>query len=865
MITLSKAVNNTMLWECLKNENSLINIIEEIRDFSISLTSEMNSIVPDFTDHSISHMDGLWRVADEILTEQEFSQLSVSESFILACSFYTHDIGMAYGIIKEGRETLEVSSEYLAAYSIAIKNNEEREARNIAIQYASRVLHSLSSRILILEKIPSLDRYLIENTDIRLKWANYIADVSESHNWPISVLAENIGKQNKIPDPLGGELDLAYVGCLLRIIDFSHINRDRASIIQKVVRSNMPQDSKKHWEAQESINGPKRRNDKLIFSTSKPITNVSAWWLIYETLNSLDKEIIEVLEFLNSRSCSTNRFSLEGVQGCLNPQTFSQVIQTNGFEPVDIRFRPDSIERLVSILGGKQLYANDLYAPIRELLQNSIDAIELKKATIEMSEKTLYVGEIKIKLINENEKYYLEIEDNGIGMSQEVITKYLLGIASDFWNSSYFNMQYQEKINKKYLPIGKFGIGFLSIFMIGDQIEVKTQKFGSQNLVLSLEGIGTHGAITKYPQKEKTGTKIKILISKIGPSKFKNLVSIIKARAPMIQYPVSVESEGNITLLNNCWWKDIGQDDFFEFIDSWYGVAFGIDEEAQEKNHDSIFRRRHYNEKFSEISKKDKWIGKQPEIVNDQYRVMAIPGMSTLLICNKGIAIRKINISGICGIASLENIEISASRDQIIDFNYNEFREKIILEMETKIIESLDKLIEYGIIQDKYPFIIKVAKEYGGEFLKKTIFPWICYLKPNGETVYSSYKSFMNLLEKSKSIVIGYGTGPWTISKYANTIYPDINRDTILIPITDEDQPNFGSYSEESYIEGSLKEHFEKNNTYSRDNDGLKGSVLLMQVINCISESYNINVNDIISYKWTRYRTSYIFVKIDKE
>ena len=97
---------------------------------------------------------------------------------------------------------------------------------------------------------------------------------------------------------------------------------------------------------------------------------MKAWWLFYDMVLGLDREIVAVSEYLNTKSWSKDRFSLEGVQYVKTPKGFSALVRTLNFEPIDIRFKPDSIERLVDILGGKTLYGNDQFAPLRELIQN---------------------------------------------------------------------------------------------------------------------------------------------------------------------------------------------------------------------------------------------------------------------------------------------------------------------------------------------------------------------------------------------------------------------------------------------------------------------------------------------------------------
>src|SRR5262249_17050273 len=60
------------------------------------------------------------------------------------------------------------------------------------------------------------------------------------------------------------------------------------------------------------------------------------------------------------------------------------------------------------------------------------------------------------------------IEDNGIGMSRDIIQKYLLQIGRSFYTSQDFRRTYG------FVPTSRFGLGFLSVFAVSDRITVDT-------------------------------------------------------------------------------------------------------------------------------------------------------------------------------------------------------------------------------------------------------------------------------------------------------------------------------------------------------------------------------------------------------
>ena len=136
--------------------------------------------------------------------------------------------------------------------------------------------------------------------------------------------------------PGGRQGDLGYVASLLRLIDYAHINRDRAKNIDRTFRLPMDPESLSHWLAQEHVDGPVRDGADLVFRAAVPIANVDAWWLYYEMLKGLDAEIRTVSRYLDRRASSQGRLSLLGVRGVTSPEDASVFIPTAGFLPIAV-------------------------------------------------------------------------------------------------------------------------------------------------------------------------------------------------------------------------------------------------------------------------------------------------------------------------------------------------------------------------------------------------------------------------------------------------------------------------------------------------------------------------------------------------
>lgn len=113
---------------------------------------------------------------------------------------------------------------------------------------------------------------------------------------------------------------------------------------------------------------------------------------------------------------------------------------------------------------------------IRELVSNCADAIAKYKRLLELG-KAEGEGnqEFKIRVIYDDDNKTIAFEDNGIGMTEEEVEKYINQIA--FSGAMDFVTKYQEQSTDKSGIIGHFGLGFYSAFMVADEVTIDTLSF----------------------------------------------------------------------------------------------------------------------------------------------------------------------------------------------------------------------------------------------------------------------------------------------------------------------------------------------------------------------------------------------------
>ena len=117
---------------------------------------------------------------------------------------------------------------------------------------------------------------------------------------------------------------------------------------------------------------------------------------------------------------------------------------------------------------------------VRELVSNACDAVTKLKRLESLGQ---YEGDGKGYAVNvtlDPEAKTLTISDNGIGMSEEEVKKYICQIALS--GALEFVEKYEGGDDKNGI-IGHFGLGFYSAFMVADKVNILTRGFRSSETV----------------------------------------------------------------------------------------------------------------------------------------------------------------------------------------------------------------------------------------------------------------------------------------------------------------------------------------------------------------------------------------------
>jgi molecular chaperone HtpG len=156
----------------------------------------------------------------------------------------------------------------------------------------------------------------------------------------------------------------------------------------------------------------------------------------------------------------------------------------------------------------KYLYSdNEIF--LREIVSNAVDATQKMKTLASVNEYKEDLGDLTINVSVDKKKGTITVSDHGIGMDEEEINKYINEIA--FSSAEEFLEKYKDKTD---LMIGKFGLGFYSVFLVADKVELysKSYKEGTKPVKWKCEGNPEY--TLEETDKKERGTEVVIHVDK---------------------------------------------------------------------------------------------------------------------------------------------------------------------------------------------------------------------------------------------------------------------------------------------------------------------------------------------------------------
>jgi len=537
----------------------------DYRSYIDNMISKYSSIIQEnkleffgeYTEHGIEHIEDVLNTSCSLFDEHTFKLLNTKDITILIISVILHDVGMH--LSSEGFKKI-LSNEfddYRVAY---FDENTWAEEWQIFLHEAKRFndeqLENIfgSSDIEIIEpdfdNLDDISRKLcgefLRRHHARLAheivFSGFPAKIGEQNIIPTTNIDEeiidlcglvarshgmNLRKsfdylKNKHFDAWKAPYDIKciFLMVVLRISDYIQIHAERADpVIVRTKRFSSPT-SIKEWEKYEAIRHINIKTDdpERIYVTAKPKNS-----LIYLELKKLFDDVQyefdlswAILGEVYGKDDDFKNLKIRFRRITSNLDDTKKFVNTVDYVPERIRF--DADPELLKLLIGP-LYGEDPKYGVRELLQNSVDAVKERQYIDENQSSKINVT-LKNDLKNDS-TYYLVIEDNGIGMSKDTIINFFFRAGASFRNSMIWKKSFVEDRDVKIEKTGRFGVGVLAAFLLGDEFEMYTKYYKSDKGYYCKASLSS-----KQVELTKTecdiGTSLKIKLNHKNLSLFRN-------------------------------------------------------------------------------------------------------------------------------------------------------------------------------------------------------------------------------------------------------------------------------------------------------------------------------------------------------
>lgn len=563
-------IKETSLWKKLNNNpsdvaqflsNNIIPIADEVL--------ERSKLIPinfkEYTLHDQNHLLRVVEISSMILGEM-IDKINPLEISILILASLMHDQGMI--ITNEEYLELQNQQDYLVFRDNWFLDHPNR--MEIVKELNSTTCNAIE-KVRLAKCVNELDQALLTDhlrnnhgsrsadyilnqfgSDKRLEvfgvnLSPYIAKLAESHCYSVEHFKE---LRNFNYDEQIGQLkvNLPYLGVILRLADILDFDNERTPDVLFRSIHFTSKTSLLEWNKHRGVKGWRINKEEILYSMQfeHPVYESTA----RKFLDYIDNELNQCHNVVRNFPSTVSNYSIDLPtkvdRSRIGPKDKSYIFY-------DLEFSI-SRDEIIKLLMTDKLY-NHPSLCIRELLQNSLDALRFRKALLNSAEIKWNAGQVKFTHELDNHGYeIITCEDEGVGMDEKVIINFLGKVGRSYYRSPEYEQQRLEfkKKGVDFDPCSQFGIGFMSCFMLGDRIKIETRKdygYGrdlGRPLIVEINGLGGMFVIREGNDDQSIGTKITIY-SRKKPTFFDewtdrvNLVLVLKGYALCTEFEIKAD------------------------------------------------------------------------------------------------------------------------------------------------------------------------------------------------------------------------------------------------------------------------------------------------------------------------------------
>ena len=510
----------TKFEEILKNDQRLHGAVySTLSTFEPWLKQNYLPFFPEYTDHSERHVEEVLVATQALIRDEAWDIISPEDAAVLSLAVLVHDSGMHLsedGFISlvsvntsqpsssiadeptwsqlwfdflgeasrfDARKLKQLFGDDKPVRKPPLDAQEMTRRDRMLIGEFLRRHHPRLAREIALNGVPGPGNAPFTFQNVPEHIAHLAGLVAHSHGVSLRDAAEWLKPEQRRTTR---GVHVPFLMALLRIADYLQIQQERAPTEVLRVRSLRSPISQGEWNAHNAVKDIDNSQDDIeaIYIDAEP-KDVKTFLKLKNLFSSIQRELDTSWAVLGEVYAIHPKLSSLGLNGLVirrvrsNLDKVQEFGETVSYIPEKVSLQTANAE-LVNLL-IEPLYGASPEIGVRELLQNAVDACrELEdyqkeniKAKLDLPRQK---ADVRVELSSRRGKKNFRIQDKGIGMTIQTIKNYFLTAGASFRMSDVWKAQHtDEKGNSKVLRSGRFGIGALAAFLIGDEVRVTTR------------------------------------------------------------------------------------------------------------------------------------------------------------------------------------------------------------------------------------------------------------------------------------------------------------------------------------------------------------------------------------------------------
>ena len=546
-------VNLPKVFEKLLKKNQELQGVVKTTTFDFGDILEENKLFffEEYTDHGIKHIEKVLFGTANLITDDTYSKVLKPEDigfYILAVLL--HDIGMHISyegfllLINGAHDTIKIDDfdkktwsylweEYLSEAKrfsgkqlFSIFGDEDTIIRNpLSLKKSEltgndkkligefvRRFHPRLAHEIALTGFPGKEKGSVSFAgEMEFEQRNLIGLIARSHGVNLRKCVKHIEVEfeKSKRTPLG--VHASYLMILLRLADYLQVDKSRTSKIVLTTKTFDSPFSKLEHEthlAVEYIDDEYQDDPERIYFSCSP-DDSTKYLKLKKLFDSIQNEFDiswAVLGELYGNMPKKPEIKFRRISSNLEDEKYIDKQNYIG-DYFTFKSNDEIIRLLIS-----PLYGNHPKFGVRELVQNAVDACK-EREEIESADSK-YEPFVNVQINSQDEDIFFEIRDNGKGMEIDEIKNYFLSAGASYrkskeWKEMFINEKGRSKVERN----GRFGIGVLATFLIGNNIEVATRKYNSSFGYVFKTNLNTNQINILKDDNLEVGTHIKVKIT----------------------------------------------------------------------------------------------------------------------------------------------------------------------------------------------------------------------------------------------------------------------------------------------------------------------------------------------------------------